>query len=512
MTSLAAAVVQECLTAGVDECCVCAGSRNSELVRLLLQAPLRVWHFFEERSAGFFALGRVRATGRPVAVVTTSGTAAAELFPSVIEAHYQGLPLLAITADRPRRFRGSGAPQSIEQAGLFGDYPSWQMDIESEDEAKGCLEKWPRSGPAHLNVCLEDPVHGLALFQPEQLPTWADFFEDIPLVSQPPIDLVLLGDLLPAERIVVRRLLENWRGPVWAEAASGLRAWLGNRLLGGGEAGLRRWQGRRILRLGGVPSCRFWRDLETRPDVDVISASRSGHSGLARESEVVEMESLEPLVGGEPCDFHAEESIAEKCAQFPLSECAHLRLLSQRIPSGSALFLGNSLCIRQWNLAAVISGAEANCHVMRGANGIDGNLSFFYGIGAECAESWAVVGDLTALYDLAAPWIRSQLPVGNRRIVIMNNGGGLIFRRLPSLKEMTDQEQPVIENTHEWQFSAWAEQWGLAYRKVTRASDWEVPLPDGDVVVEILPDAAQSEEFWHVMEENMRNEPIPTEP
>ena len=512
MTSLAAVVIQECLAAGVDECCVCAGSRNSEMVRLLLQAPLRVWHFFEERSAGFFALGRVRATGRPVAVVTTSGTAAAELFPSIIEAHYQGLPLLAITADRPRRFRGSGAPQSIEQAGLFGDYPSWQMDIESEDEAEGCLEKWPRSGPAHLNVCLEEPSHTLALFQPEKLPTWADFFEDILPVSQPPIDLVMLGDLLPAERIVVQRLLENWCGPVWAEAASGLRSWLGDRLLGGGEAGLRRWRGRRILRLGGVPSCRFWRDLETRSDVDVISASRSGHSGLARDSEVVEMASLEPLVGGESGDFQEAGGIAEKCAKFPLSECGHLRALSRKIPEGSALFLGNSLCIRQWNLAAVIGAAETNCHVMRGANGIDGNLSYFYGIGAECDESWAIVGDLTALYDLAAPWIRGQLSAGNRRIVIMNNGGGLIFRRLPSLKEMTPQEKPVIENTHELRFSAWAEQWGMGYRRITRASDWEEPFPEGDLVVEILPDATQSEEFWRAMDEEKRNESNHPEP
>ena len=224
------------------------------------------------------------------------------------------------------------------------------------------------------------------------------------------------------------------------------------------------------------------------------------------------MASLEPLVGGDSGDFQEARGIAEKCAKFPQSECAHLRTLSQKIPAGSALFLGNSLCIRQWNLAAIIGAAETNCHVMRGANGIDGNLSFFYGIGVEFEASWAVVGDLTALYDLAAPWIGGQLPAGNRRIVIMNNGGGLIFRRLPSLKEMTPQEKPVIENTHDLRFSAWAEQWGMAYRKITQSSDWEVPLPEGDVAVEIVPDAAQSEEFWRAMDEEKRNESNHPEP
>lgn len=136
---------------------------------------------------------------------------------------------------------------------------------------------------------------------------------------------------------------------------------------------------------------------------------------------------------------------------------------------------------------------------MRGANGIDGNLSFFYGLGADYAESWAVVGDLTALYDLAAPWICGQLPTARRRIVVMNNGGGLIFRRLPSLRAMTPSERPVIENSHALRFSSWAEQWGMAYRKITTLADWQLPIPEGDVIIEILPDAAQSEAFWETL-------------
>ena len=113
----ASRLIAEVRAAGAREFCVCAGSRNSPLLAVL---GTDVFSFVDERSAAFFALGRIKLHGAPVAVVTTSGTAAAELLPACIEAYYSGLPLILITADRPARFRGTGAPQSIEQVGLFG--------------------------------------------------------------------------------------------------------------------------------------------------------------------------------------------------------------------------------------------------------------------------------------------------------------------------------------------------------------------------------------------------------
>jgi 2-succinyl-5-enolpyruvyl-6-hydroxy-3-cyclohexene-1-carboxylate synthase len=491
------ATIAACLAAGVREFCVCAGSRNSELVRCLVAGGYRLWHFFEERSAAFFALGRVRVTDAPVAVVTTSGTAAAELFPAIIEAHYQGLPLLAVTADRPRHYRGSGAPQAIEQVRLFGDYPTHQVDVATSAEASQSLAEWTQTGPAHLNVCLEEP--GNIVLNP---PAILDLKTDPPPLKAATIAvsteglLVLLGELLPREQSIVRNLLGNYHGPVWAEAASGLRGWLGDRLITGGDAALKKISYQQILRLGGVPSCRLWRDLESQPEVSVISASRSGHSGLARPSHVVRLEEILPLHGGKPISAIQLDALL---TQFPTSECGHLRCLSEQIPAESGLFLGNSLSIREWNLAARPGGAEAHCHVMRGANGIDGNASFFYGISAAYEESWAVVGDLTALYDLAAPWILGQLPPGRRRYVIMNNGGGMIFRRLPSLHGMADAERQVIENSHRISFAPFAQLWGMEYVSIRTHSDWQQPLPEGDVVIEILPDEAASEAFWNAL-------------
>ena len=119
-----AAAIQACLAVGVSEFVLCGGARNVELVAGLdaLGDRVKLWNYPEERSGAFFAMGRSRGKGEPVAVVTTSGTAVAELLPAAIEAHYQRVPLVLVTADRPAEFRGSGAPQAIEQVGIFGAY------------------------------------------------------------------------------------------------------------------------------------------------------------------------------------------------------------------------------------------------------------------------------------------------------------------------------------------------------------------------------------------------------
>lgn len=143
---LARRLIDAVRASGANEFCVCAGSRNSPLLAVLGASDARLFSFVDERSAAFFAVGRMKLHGNPVAVVTTSGTAAAELLPAAIEAFYSGLPLILVTADRPARFRGTGAPQSIEQIGLFGVY------------AETSLDGWTRARPLHLNVEFDEPL------------------------------------------------------------------------------------------------------------------------------------------------------------------------------------------------------------------------------------------------------------------------------------------------------------------------------------------------------------------
>ena len=144
MTNLDVArrIIDDVRALGVADFCVCSGSRNAPLIAVISSA----YSFIDERSAAFFAVGRARRDDRPVAVITTSGTAAAELLPAAIEAYYSGTPLVLITADRPARYRGTGAPQAIEQESIFGIY------------AARSAADWNRRMPLHINVEFDEPL------------------------------------------------------------------------------------------------------------------------------------------------------------------------------------------------------------------------------------------------------------------------------------------------------------------------------------------------------------------
>lgn len=504
-------VVNRCLRAGVCEFVVCGGARNAALIEALARAEaaglVRLWRHFEERSAGFFALGRTLETGLPCAVVTTSGTAAAELLPAVIEAHYQARPLVAITADRPAAYRGSGAPQAIEQAGLFGVY-AWQGDF----------PQWDGKRPLHLNVEFEETCepdgedfarHSAGVFAPVKdrldvaaLARWlrADLYQGI---------VVLIGGLEPDEQEDVFHFCKDFGAPVVAEATSGLREALQALTVHDADRVLKARPPGKILRLGEVPSGRFWRDLETMPEVAVWSVCRNGLPGLARECQVTrgtlarvipalgEIEAaddaLDLLVGASGRAARIEELL--EC--YPDSESALVRVLSQFASIGCGVFLGNSQPIREWNLFAQWARPLRSVRANRGANGIDGQLSSWLGWSAEVSETWAVVGDLTAMYDLAAPFVLDQINRDGRVLAVINNGGGKIFERLPRLSAMSPRAAECLTNPHAADLAGLATLWGMAHLRIRRADDFDAFEPGAQpILLEVLPDAAQTARFW----------------
>jgi 2-succinyl-5-enolpyruvyl-6-hydroxy-3-cyclohexene-1-carboxylate synthase len=181
--------------------------------------------------------------------------------------------------------------------------------------------------------------------------------------------------------------------------------------------------------------------------------------------------------------------------EFPLSEPAWMGALMNQMRSSDRVFIGNSLPIREMNLAVQGIGQGIEFFANRGANGIDGLVSTWLGASASSRSSWLVVGDLSALSDLAAPWIMPQLPQGNRRLVVINNGGGKIFSRISSLRSLPEDARQVIENNHRLTFAPWAEMWGLGYVLATKPEHL-MNLPDGAVLVEVIPDAEQTEAFY----------------
>lgn len=511
--SISVETVRAALQAGVREFVVCAGARNAALLEVLSRAEaqgrVKVWRHFEERSAGFFALGRTLAVSAPCAVVTTSGTAAAELLPAVIEAHYQSRPLVAITADRPARFRGTGAPQAIEQPGIFGPHALTAP-------AENPFGEWPGTGPLHLNVELEEEFTlgeakfaEAAVFEAKQpsprvgdLARWLreDIYRGL---------VVLIGGLEPADHEEVFHFCTNLGAPVVAEGTSGLREALQALALPDPDRMLRDQPPGKILRLGDVPSGRFWRDLESLPNVEIWSVSRGGFPGLARESGVISGEVSRVLraVGdvdeiGDVLDYFQYTSrrfalIDELLEAHPDSEPALVRTLSLYASYGKSVYLGNSLPVREWNLFAQWDRPVTDVRANRGANGIDGQASTWLGWTAEREGAWAMLGDLTALYDLAAPFVLDQANNKGRVLAVINNHGGRIFERLPRLSEMSPRAAECFTNPQAADLSGWAKLWGMKHIRITNADDFDkLDQDDETVLLEVLPDAAQTQEFW----------------
>ena len=527
--SLARQSLEACLRAGVREFCVCPGARNAPWVALLARSrpAIQVWFHFDERSAGFFALGRIKATGRPVAVVTTSGTAAGELLPAAMEAYYSGLPLFLLTADRPRRYRGSGAPQTAEQVGIYGVYAPVALD-RADLEQVDLGEAHPAT-PVHLNVCFEEPLYpaeteGALLIPPspasssEPMPasnlaqTFADLCGSFFRGCARPIAIV--GALSRRERPAVAVFLLRHGIPAYFEALSGLREdpALGeirihnaDRLLV--RAGVAGYPVDGVLRIGSIPTHRIWRDLEDST-LPILNLGPLPFSGLGRATRSCSGNIPEmlgnPIPGPSPHpsssgartwldqDRARAHAVMELLREEPASEPGLIHALSRLIPSGAQVYLGNSLPIREWDLAADLQSRGFECHASRGLNGIDGQVSTFLGLCQPGQTHWAILGDLTALYDLQGPWITHQLPPAHFGLAIINNGGGKIFERMFPM--------PEFQNRHSIEFEAWARLWGWRHERWEAGSTVPIRI-ESDVsttprMLECVPDELATVRFW----------------
>ena len=505
----AVGVLADTVKAGVGEFVVCGGARNAVLLEVLSRmedaGKVKVWSHFEERSAGFFALGRTMATGKPCAVVVTSGTAVAELLPSVVEAFYQSRPLVLITADRQEGFADSGAPQAIIQSGIFSSY------------ATKDLTTWEGKAPLHLNVALEEDFNiGEADFAGLEA---GEFTVDF---GRPNVGglarwlrertrhglVVMVGDLDAAECEEVFHFCRDLAAPVVMEATSGLREALKHLAVMGEDAALKNRPPSKVLRLGGVPSGRFWRDLESLPEVSVWSVCRNGLRGLGCAAGVTQgsLERILPAIGdvekiGDVADLlegakARAQRIEEAIAAFPDSEQGWMRTLSVYASVAGGVYLGNSLPIREWNAYAQWERPVRLVRANRGANGIDGQISSWLGASADEQDAWAIFGDLTALYDLAGLKMLGQVETKGRVMAVINNGGGRIFDSVPRLAGMSGKAKAWMAADSPVDYAALAKAWGMDHLRVTRTDEFDGADSDGKaVLLEIVPDVGQTHGF-----------------
>jgi 2-succinyl-5-enolpyruvyl-6-hydroxy-3-cyclohexene-1-carboxylate synthase len=508
--TLLRAFCDELARCGLEHACTSPGSRCTPIVLSLVREPrIRCWSHIDERCSGFFALGAAKASGRPVAVTCTSGTAAANLAPAVIEAEQARVPMIVLTADRPPELRDVGAGQTIDQVKLYGDAVKWFVEVGVHDateerlrwiRALACRAFWTslegRPGPVHLNFPLREP---LILSSP--LPDDDSGRPDgRPWVRRVPVTPPPAGGLtaLPGRGIVVagRHERDGWLGPAAARFAE--RA--GYPLLADPLSGARHgpaaiahydlilrderfgdeMQPELVIRIGDLPTSkplRTWlASLERAEQVAldpegawqdpaaVVSVSDPGDPAAALESHAPDTP-IDPdwLAAWRRADDDTADIIGQALGD-ELSEPLVARCLGQWLPSDATLFVASSMPIRDVEL--FFAARELAPHVAsnRGANGIDGTVSSAFGAAAVSDGPVALlIGDVALAHDIGGLLAARRLDLAVT-IVLLNNDGGGIFHFLPVAGESDGFEEHVA-TPHGLDFSHAAALYGLDYER-----------------------------------------------
>jgi 2-succinyl-5-enolpyruvyl-6-hydroxy-3-cyclohexene-1-carboxylate synthase len=482
------AFVDELARCGMRNAVTCPGSRNAPLVlTLAAHEAIEATSVVDERSAGFVALGMAKASGRPVAIACTSGTAAANLHPAVVEAWEARVPLIVLTADRPPELREVGAGQAIDQLRLYGSAAKWFVEVGTHEpgretaihhRALACRAWWTagggRPGPVHLNFPLREPLAPTAESLP--LDDWAGREDGRPWTelrehaSAPHADDVhrLAARIAAAPRGVIvcgptseevadpaARLADTAGWPLLAEPTSGVRCGGHDRshvvahydVLLRVERFTRAQPADLVLRVGDTPTSKALRTwLATAPQV-LIDPHAAWHEPTRRAELVLqaaaaptldalaaalEMRAREPdpewLRSWRQADAVVPAALARSPDPF---EPKVLAGLEPELPDDALVWVSSSMPIRDVEACFPQSPKGLRFLANRGANGIDGVVSSALGaaIAGGC-PTWLLTGELALLHDVGGLMAARRAGVA-LDIVCLNNGGGAIFDFLP---------------------------------------------------------------------------------
>ncbi len=520
-TAQARLLVDELCAQGATEAVLCPGSRNAPLSFALHRADsagrLRLHVRIDERGAGFLALGLALGSGRPVPVVCTSGTAAANLHPAVLEAGYAGVPLLVLTADRPPELVGTGASQTIRQSGLYGPAPRLAADLAVAGRPGGDPAAWRAAvraavaaslgrsgpggpGPVHLNIPFAAPL----VPTPESSRSAAGCVpgrpagdgpggdrpgDEVTLPLAPDRPTVVIGGSVP---VGAPELLVPDGVPVIAEPSSPL--WPGALRAGPwllGEGGPPRPA---QVMLHGRPTLhRAVTRLIADPAVEVYAVAGTGVAGWPSTVRAVG----NPPVLVPPAGWCRPWATADAAAATVLEAALEAGLgaeppaglgtaapLVAALPDGAVLTVGSSNPVRDVALAArPRDGVTVLAN--RGVAGIDGTVST--AIGATLAHQargggpgFALLGDLTFLHDVTGLVLGPDEPRPDLTVVVLNDAGGGIFSLLEQgAPEHADGFERVFGTPHRVRLADVCAGTGIPHRTVAHPDEVAAALVGG---------------------------------
>ncbi|MGI8427438.1 MAG: 2-succinyl-5-enolpyruvyl-6-hydroxy-3-cyclohexene-1-carboxylic-acid synthase [Actinomycetota bacterium] len=511
-------MVDEFVRCGLTDACLAPGSRSTPMALALAEHPgVRLRVLIDERSAGFVALGIAKESRRPVAILTTSGTATANLFPAIIEASYSKASLLVLTADRPPELRDTGAGQTIDQIKLYGQFIRWFAEVGVAEARPGSVEYWRSvacnafaaclhspKGPVHLNLAFRDPLvprpteggfpfplDGRAGDAP-----WREPSRVAAAAAPEELDR-LAGEIGNAKRglIVVgttetagpaaHALCEHLGWPVIAEATSGARR---GDAISAYDAILRdsgfssEHRPDFVLRIGslGISAAlmEFLDAAITQVSIDdgpFASDPRRASGRFLQAEPTGVCEQLRTLASGH-ADWdwlshwlRAGEAARRTIDEFldmqtKLTEPAIARDLAALLPDDAHLFVSSSMPIRDldWFMHPR-QGLKISAN--RGVNGIDGFVSTALGVALSSGgPAVALCGDLSFLHDQNGLLFARNNPVDLTFVVINNNGGG-IFSFLPQADDDQNFER-LFGTPHNIDLARLCDVYGLGHALV----------------------------------------------
>lgn len=484
--------VDELVKSGVTDVVLSPGSRSTPLALTVREHEgLKDWIIIDERTAAFFALGIAKKTNNPVALICTSGTAAANFYPAIVEAFYSRVPLIVLTTDRPHELRDIGAPQAINQIGMYASSVKWFHEMALPEGSEQMLRYVRRQaaravfesqtgnkGPVHLNFPFREPL--VPDFSIEDVwgeslsleSSYAEVVEGDRTLSQGQAEklisllesnnrgvIVYGADEEKSAQQAVVEFAKAWQLPILADPLSQLRSkeFAGDIVIDSYDAILRESHTRKflkpdfIIRFGAMPVSKMYLFyLQEHSDVPQFVVEQSGGyreptnqatSFLYADARTL-CEQLMPKEQRKENDWlHTWQNLEkivyghlQKPSEEKITEGEAVRGLREVIPNNSTIFAANSMPIRDIDTFFIKTDKTIHFLGNRGVNGIDGIISTALGATIRGERVTLVIGDLSFYHDLNGLLIAKQFNL-NMTILLVNNDGGGIFSFLPQAKE-----------------------------------------------------------------------------
>ncbi|MFQ3544726.1 2-succinyl-5-enolpyruvyl-6-hydroxy-3-cyclohexene-1-carboxylic-acid synthase [Halobacillus rhizosphaerae] len=537
--------VDQLVYSGVENVVISPGSRSTPLAMTFAEHQnIKHWMNLDERSAAFFALGMAKEQQAPVALVCTSGTAAANYYPAIVEAYYSRIPLIVLTADRPHELREVGAPQAIDQSHMYGKYVKWHHDMalpelsqtgySRRQAARAVDESLGRhAGPVHVNFPFREPLipdfnlEGLWRKEEKPIPrAWrgtvcADRSQIQDLYSELGTDrkgLIVCGPQTDEELAEPITELANRLGvPVFADPLSQLRTGKHDKrnIIENYDSLLKsqevkdRWQPDYIIRFGAMPVSKAYLQWIRQYDHAIDHFIVDEYSSFREPAGITAQ-----FIWSEPkyfcrslAEYYRQGSVTSNWLtewkemnviaknqmllepDNDLNEGHAVVYLSEAVPDGSILFVGNSMPIRDVDSFFMSTPKQVKIMANRGANGIDGVISSALGAASSGKQVTLLLGDVSFFHDMNGLLLAKQKNL-SITIVVINNDGGGIFSYLPQVNHK-DHFEEVFGTPLGINLKPAVEMYGGIHHQVTSWNDYKRALEDsyleqGLSVVEVI--------------------------